>query len=179
MGGAGDVGPPRGEDEDRGGDGEHEQAPGDAGDLERGGEGLARVGGQAGQTELVGGRHGRAEGVLGVPGGLGAGLLERRGVLQVRAVDERRDAAEDRDAEVIEARRADIEKTEAALALTDKNADAALVSIADAVARDAWLQAGGATIRNVDIVGGNHYLAGQPHLVPKAADAIAEFAHAL
>jgi len=45
--------------------------------------------------------------------------------------------------------------------------------------RDAWLQAGGSTIRNVDIVGGNHYLAGQQHLVPKAADAIAEFAHAL
>jgi pimeloyl-ACP methyl ester carboxylesterase len=45
--------------------------------------------------------------------------------------------------------------------------------------RDAWLAAGGAHIRNVDIVGGNHYLAGQPELVPKAADAIAEFAHAL
>ena len=34
-------------------------------------------------------------------------------------------------------------------------------------------------IRNVDIVGGNHYLAGQPELVPRAADAIAEWAHAL
>ena len=55
MGGAGDVGPPRGEDEDRGGDGEHEQAPGDAGDLERGGEGLARVGGR--QLAQVPGIH--------------------------------------------------------------------------------------------------------------------------
>ena len=45
--------------------------------------------------------------------------------------------------------------------------------------RDAWLQAGGSTISNVDIVGGNHYLAGQPKLVAKAADAIAEWAHAL
>ena len=45
--------------------------------------------------------------------------------------------------------------------------------------RDAWLAAGGERIRNVDIVGGNHYLAGQPELVPRAADAIAEWAHAL
>jgi len=45
--------------------------------------------------------------------------------------------------------------------------------------RDTWMAAGGPRIRNVDIVGGNHYLAGQPELVPKAADAIAEFAHAL
>ena len=45
--------------------------------------------------------------------------------------------------------------------------------------RDAWLAAGGARIRNVDIVGGNHYLAGQPQLVQEAADAIAEWAHAL
>jgi hypothetical protein len=45
--------------------------------------------------------------------------------------------------------------------------------------RDAWMAAGGARIRNVDIVGGNHYLAGQPELIPQAADAIAEFAHAL
>jgi pimeloyl-ACP methyl ester carboxylesterase len=45
--------------------------------------------------------------------------------------------------------------------------------------RDAWLAAGGERIRNVDIVGGNHYLAGQPALVPRAADAIAEWAHAL
>jgi hypothetical protein len=45
--------------------------------------------------------------------------------------------------------------------------------------RDAWMAAGGSRIRNVDIVGGNHYLAGQPHLIPQAADTIAEFAHAL
>jgi hypothetical protein len=45
--------------------------------------------------------------------------------------------------------------------------------------RDAWLAAGGARIRNVDIVGGNHYLAGQPRLVQEAADAVAEWAHAL
>ncbi len=45
--------------------------------------------------------------------------------------------------------------------------------------RDTWLAAGGAGMRNVDIVGGNHYLAGQPALVPKAADAIAEFAETL
>ncbi|MFC5607249.1 alpha/beta hydrolase family protein [Variovorax soli] len=45
--------------------------------------------------------------------------------------------------------------------------------------RDAWLAAGGPRIRNVDIVGGNHYLAGQPHLVPQAAEAIAQWAHAL
>ena len=45
--------------------------------------------------------------------------------------------------------------------------------------RDAWLAAGGAHIRNVDIVGGNHYLAGQPGLIQQAADAIAGFAHAL
>ena len=38
--------------------------------------------------------------------------------------------------------------------------------------RDAWLQAGGARIRNVDIRGGNHYLAGQPVLVQQAADVI-------
>ena len=45
--------------------------------------------------------------------------------------------------------------------------------------RDAWLAAGGARIRNIDIVGGNHYLAGQPRLVQEAADAIGEWAHAL
>ncbi|MDM0115355.1 alpha/beta hydrolase [Variovorax sp. J22R133] len=45
--------------------------------------------------------------------------------------------------------------------------------------RDAWLAAGGERIRNVNIVGGNHYLAGQAHLVPQAADAIAEWANAL
>jgi hypothetical protein len=45
--------------------------------------------------------------------------------------------------------------------------------------RDAWLRAGGERIRNVDIRGGNHYLAGQPALVQDAADAIARWAHAL
>jgi pimeloyl-ACP methyl ester carboxylesterase len=45
--------------------------------------------------------------------------------------------------------------------------------------RDAWLEAAGARIRNVDIPGGNHYLAGQPALVQDAADTIAEWAHAL
>ena len=45
--------------------------------------------------------------------------------------------------------------------------------------RDAWMAAGGDRIRNVDIVGGNHYLAGQPQLVLRAAEAIAEWAHAL
>ena len=41
--------------------------------------------------------------------------------------------------------------------------------------RAAWLAAGGDRIRNVDITGGNHYLAGQPHLVEQVADAMAEF----
>lgn len=45
--------------------------------------------------------------------------------------------------------------------------------------RDAWLAAGGSRIRNVDIRGGNHYLAGQPELVAEAAGAIAQWAHAL
>ncbi|VTU46745.1 Alpha/beta hydrolase family protein (plasmid) [Variovorax sp. SRS16] len=45
--------------------------------------------------------------------------------------------------------------------------------------RDAWMAAGGARIRNVDIVGGNHYLAGQPQLVQFAANAIAGWAEAL
>jgi len=39
--------------------------------------------------------------------------------------------------------------------------------------RDAWLAAGGDRIRNVDIRGGNHYLAGQPGLVEEAADTMA------
>lgn len=38
--------------------------------------------------------------------------------------------------------------------------------------RDAWLQAADGRIRNVDIRGGNHYLAGQPALVQQAADVI-------
>jgi len=45
--------------------------------------------------------------------------------------------------------------------------------------RDAWLRAGGARIRNVDIRGGNHYLAGQPALVQEVADAISAWIDAL
>ncbi len=45
--------------------------------------------------------------------------------------------------------------------------------------RSAWLAAGGARIRNVDIRGGNHYLAGQPQLVAQVADEIAAFAQRL
>jgi pimeloyl-ACP methyl ester carboxylesterase len=45
--------------------------------------------------------------------------------------------------------------------------------------RDAWLEAGGGRIRNVDIKGGNHYLAGQPALVREAADSIAGWAEGL
>jgi pimeloyl-ACP methyl ester carboxylesterase len=45
--------------------------------------------------------------------------------------------------------------------------------------REAWLQAGGERIRPVDLVGGNHYLAGQPALVGTAADEIAAFAQGL
>jgi len=45
--------------------------------------------------------------------------------------------------------------------------------------RDAWLAAGGTSIRNVDIVGGNHYLAGQPRLVEQAADVMADWLRAL
>lgn len=41
--------------------------------------------------------------------------------------------------------------------------------------RAAWLAAGGARIRNVDVIGGNHYLAGQPRLVEQVADAMAEW----
>ena len=41
--------------------------------------------------------------------------------------------------------------------------------------RDAWLRAGGDRIRNIDIRGGNHYLAGQPELVREVADAMAEW----
>ena len=41
--------------------------------------------------------------------------------------------------------------------------------------REAWLRAGQGRIRNVDIVGGNHYLAGQPKLVEQTADAMAEW----
>lgn len=41
--------------------------------------------------------------------------------------------------------------------------------------RAAWLAAGGVRIRNVDVIGGNHYLAGQPRLVEQVADAMAEW----
>ena len=45
--------------------------------------------------------------------------------------------------------------------------------------RDAWLAAAPGRIRNVDVVGGNHYLAGQPALVEQVADAMAAWMHAL
>ena len=45
--------------------------------------------------------------------------------------------------------------------------------------RDAWLQAGGKRIRNVDITGGNHYLAGQPKLVEQVADEMAMWVRGL
>jgi pimeloyl-ACP methyl ester carboxylesterase len=41
--------------------------------------------------------------------------------------------------------------------------------------RAAWLAAGGERIRNIDIAGGNHYLAGQPQRVEQVADAMAEW----
>ncbi|HEY0826203.1 MAG TPA: alpha/beta hydrolase [Ramlibacter sp.] len=39
----------------------------------------------------------------------------------------------------------------------------------------AWLAAGGDRIRNVDIRGGNHYLAGQPELVAEVGEVIADW----
>jgi pimeloyl-ACP methyl ester carboxylesterase len=39
--------------------------------------------------------------------------------------------------------------------------------------RAAWMRAAGTRLRNVDIVGGNHYLAGQPELVAQVADEMA------
>jgi pimeloyl-ACP methyl ester carboxylesterase len=45
--------------------------------------------------------------------------------------------------------------------------------------RAAWLAAGGARITNVDIVGGDHYLAGRVDLRQRVADEIAAFAAAL
>ena len=45
--------------------------------------------------------------------------------------------------------------------------------------RDAWLRAGGERIRNVDIVGGDHHLAGRTDLQMRVADEIAAFAEAL
>jgi pimeloyl-ACP methyl ester carboxylesterase len=41
--------------------------------------------------------------------------------------------------------------------------------------RAAWMRAGGDRIRNIDVAGGNHYLAGQPKLVEQVADAMAEW----
>ncbi len=45
--------------------------------------------------------------------------------------------------------------------------------------RDAWLAAGGSRIRNLDVKGGNHYLAGQPGLVLQVADEMAAWMLAL
>ena len=45
--------------------------------------------------------------------------------------------------------------------------------------RDAWLAAAPGRIRNVDIAGGDHYLAGRPDLQLRVADEIAAFAEAL
>jgi pimeloyl-ACP methyl ester carboxylesterase len=45
--------------------------------------------------------------------------------------------------------------------------------------RDAWMAAAEGRIRNIDIRGGNHYLAGQPRQVTEVADAIAAWADAL
>ena len=45
--------------------------------------------------------------------------------------------------------------------------------------RDAWLRAAPGRIRNLDIHGGNHYLAGQPQLVQQGADAIAGWAETI
>lgn len=45
--------------------------------------------------------------------------------------------------------------------------------------RAAWLAAGGPRIRNLDIAGGNHYLAGQPQLVEQVAEVMAEWILAL
>jgi pimeloyl-ACP methyl ester carboxylesterase len=39
----------------------------------------------------------------------------------------------------------------------------------------AWMDAAGSRLRNVDVVGGNHYLAGQPALVTQVADEMAEW----
>jgi pimeloyl-ACP methyl ester carboxylesterase len=45
--------------------------------------------------------------------------------------------------------------------------------------RDAWLAAAGSRIHNIDVPGGNHYLAGQPQLVEQVADAMAEWMRSL
>ncbi|MFC5496994.1 alpha/beta hydrolase [Caenimonas terrae] len=45
--------------------------------------------------------------------------------------------------------------------------------------RQAWMDAAGPRLRNVDIAGGNHYLAGQPALVAQVADAMAGWIRAI
>ena len=45
--------------------------------------------------------------------------------------------------------------------------------------RDAWLAAAPGRIRNIDIVGGDHYLAGRADLQLRVADEIAAFAETL
>ncbi|TFZ05129.1 alpha/beta hydrolase [Ramlibacter henchirensis] len=45
--------------------------------------------------------------------------------------------------------------------------------------RDAWLSAARGRIRNIDVKGGNHYLAGQPKLVEQVADEMAAWMKAL
>ena len=45
--------------------------------------------------------------------------------------------------------------------------------------REAWMAAGAGRIRNIDIAGGNHYLAGQPQLVTQVADEMAAWIRAL
>jgi pimeloyl-ACP methyl ester carboxylesterase len=41
--------------------------------------------------------------------------------------------------------------------------------------KQAWMSAAGPRLRNVDIAGGNHYLAGQPGLVTQVADEMADW----
>ena len=41
--------------------------------------------------------------------------------------------------------------------------------------KQAWMSAAGTRLRNVDIAGGNHYLAGQPELVTQVADEMADW----
>jgi hypothetical protein len=43
----------------------------------------------------------------------------------------------------------------------------------------AWRAAGAGRLRNVDIRGGNHYLAGQPQLVKETSEVIADWILAL
>jgi len=45
--------------------------------------------------------------------------------------------------------------------------------------RDVWLRAAGERGRNIDVKGGNHYLAGQPELVTQVADEMAAWIKAL